>query len=116
MNTELRIAQLNKRMAEYYLPKDNDTNVIAVCLFVSSDGRPPFIQGWFSRFDENGHRHSQVDIEDFIAEGNNINSVLLDLEEYVNTMDELYNEEQFHLKKYLLDDAEKIIEETGFGD
>lgn len=114
MDIESRIAKLNERMSGHYLPGDNETNVIAVCLFVSParEGALPFVQGWFSRFDEHGYRRSRVDIEDFVAEGKHVSDVLSALEEYVDVTDELLNEEVINI----LRDVENIIEENGYGD
>jgi hypothetical protein len=110
MSLEEKIADLNKRMAGHYLPDGNETNVIAVCLFVATDTN--LVQGWFSRFDESGYRCSKVNIEDFIAEGRQVSDVLSALEEYVNITDEVANSEIINA----LCDGEKIIEEIGFGD
>jgi DNA-binding transcriptional regulator YbjK len=106
MSIESTISKLNERMAKHYLQPGDDQNVIAVCLFVNQ--KENFVQGWFSRFDGNGHQNCVVDIDDYTVEARNINEALQLLTEYVDITDAE--------ARVRMAEAEKTIEENGFGD
>lgn len=112
MTNENLIKNLCDR-ANVLWPPDNDFSVTFVAIYVCTD----MAQAWFSYWSNDKRDPVRYDIEGYMAEGNDLNKALLNLESFLSV-----EEEKEHLKReeqseeYLDAHRELILAGIGFGD